>query len=294
MDENYLEYAQTEILKFQQSQIELLGYKVETNFHNKSCWKCLDPKTKTLYTVKKITNVTSLSGGLVNAEFDYITGSNQIIALKKLNHELISKFFKVEDQVSTTHGYLFLHYFPGKDLLDSIVDEIISPKIKQKIFIQLANAVQYCHSNLVAHRDIKPENVIYNRQTGKIQLIDFEYACFMKEKCCDTKNGNCGSLGYSCPEILLKLEYPACLSDVYSLGVTLYALVYEKLPFNLKQIECYQSEKRRIPTLVFDEENYHYDEQANDLIIKMMNFDLTKRIHLDKIFSEPYCKVQDS
>lgn len=42
-------------------------------------------------------------------------------------------------------------------------------------FIQMLNAVQYCHSKEVAHRDLKPENMMLDDQMN-VKIIDFGFA----------------------------------------------------------------------------------------------------------------------
>lgn len=83
-------------------------------------------------------------------------------------------------------------------------------------------------------RDIKCENLLMDHGLN-IKLSDFGFARgHMKPK-----NGVyalsetfCGSYAYASPEILKGVPYRPQDSDIWSMGVVLYAIVYGRLPFD--------------------------------------------------------------
>lgn len=84
------------------------------------------------------------------------------------------------------------------------------------------------------NRDIKCENLLMDHSLN-IKLSDFGFARgHMKPK-----NGVyalsetfCGSYAYASPEILKGVPYRPQDSDIWSMGVVLYAIVYGRLPFD--------------------------------------------------------------
>ncbi|XP_011307163.1 testis-specific serine/threonine-protein kinase 4-like [Fopius arisanus] len=159
----------------------------------------------------------------------------EIKVAKGLRHPNLIRFLQA---IETTHRvYIIMEFAENGSLLeiirrDTYIDEIRS----RKWFIQLLNAIDYCHEKGVVHRDIKCENLLLD-QHSNLKLSDFGFARgHMK-----TKSGTvslsetfCGSYAYASPEILRGIPYEPHLSDIWSLGVVLYAMVYGRLPFDDK------------------------------------------------------------
>nr|XP_023396084.1 PAS domain-containing serine/threonine-protein kinase [Loxodonta africana] len=96
------------------------------------------------------------------------------------------------------------------------------------IFRQLVSAVGYLRSKGVIHRDIKDENIVI-AENFTIKLIDFGSAAYLERgKLFYTF---CGTIEYCAPEVLLGNPYRGPELEMWSLGVTLYTLIFEENPF---------------------------------------------------------------
>jgi serine/threonine-protein kinase len=86
----------------------------------------------------------------------------------------------------------------------------------------------------VVHRDIKPANLLYNPREGSLKISDFGVARITDNNA--TKTGIVlGTPMYMSPE-QLGAEKLTGLSDLFSLGVTLYELLVGEVPFRATNI----------------------------------------------------------
>ncbi|XP_067938183.1 PAS domain-containing serine/threonine-protein kinase-like [Watersipora subatra] len=154
--------------------------------------------------------------------------SLEISLLSQLDHCNIVKLVDVFENkeyfqlVMEKHG-------TGIDLFEFIErNPNMDERLASYIFRQIVEAISYLHSLSIIHRDIKDENIILN-ENFDIKLIDFGSASFLqKGKMFSTF---CGTVEYCSPEVLLGNKYRGPELEVWSMGVTLYTLVFGENPF---------------------------------------------------------------
>jgi len=109
---------------------------------------------------------------------------------------------------------------------------------RMELFVELCSAVQHAHERGVVHRDLKPSNVLVD-QAGHLKVIDFgvarERAPGARSESFQTEAGRVfGTLQYMAPEQVSGASDQAdARADVYSLGVILYELATDQVPYDL-------------------------------------------------------------
>ena len=132
-------------------------------------------------------------------------------------------------------AYIAMEYVPGIPLTkftDPV--KLLAPRRALELCAATAEALDYAHNQGVIHRDIKPANLLYNPKEGSLKISDFGVARLTDNN--RTKTGIVlGTPMYMSPE-QLGAEDLTGLSDLFSLGVTLYELLVGEVPFKATNI----------------------------------------------------------
>jgi len=157
---------------------------------------------------------------------------NEANALIKLNHPNIVKIFDYVEQEN--FACLIMEYINGYTL-DVYISKFSGPLPSAKassIISSVLDAVQYAHNSNVYHRDIKPANIMISPDGNKVRIMDFGIAKLTDSKNFKTTHANTqlGTPFYMSPEQIKGLPYSR-MSDIYSLGVTLFEMVTGKCPY---------------------------------------------------------------
>ncbi len=128
--------------------------------------------------------------------------------------------------------YLVTEYVPGKDLRRLIrANGPLSMSAAALIVSDAARGLQYAHDLGMVHRDIKPGNLLVTPD-GHAKVSDIGLAVWTMSLDADPRAGKIvGTADYLSPEQIRDPASIGPLSDIYSLGCTLYFAVTGKVPF---------------------------------------------------------------
>ncbi|CAI5536623.1 unnamed protein product [Closterium sp. Naga37s-1] len=160
----------------------------------------------------------------------------------------------------------------------------ISEQQAATIVRRLADAVRYCHRQGVVHRDLKPENILMAAKGAwwDLRVADFGISAMLKPG--ERIRGYAGSPFYIAPEVLGGAYAFEC--DVWSLGVVLYVLLAQKLPFwHDSDAGVYKLIlKGHVDTRTGPWTSISRD--AKGLVHRMLTSDASQRITLDEVIGE--------
>lgn len=112
---------------------------------------------------------------------------------------------------------IMMEYIDGVTL-DQFLATNPTTEQRQKVVMQLLDAMQYFHSKQITHRDLKPSNILITHNGFNVKIIDFgladadNYAIFKQPA---------GTISYAAPEQMVSGSTIDCRTDIYSFGLIL-------------------------------------------------------------------------
>lgn len=148
-------------------------------------------------------------------------------------HPNIVSLVEILDAPDTV--FVVMEFCPEGDLFTTITEAghyVGDDALAKRVFLQLLDAVQYCHALGIYHRDLKPENILVCDAGYTVKLADFGLATTETY----TSDFGCGSTFYMSPEChqpqnKLNPCYASAPNDVWSLGVILVNLTCGRNPW---------------------------------------------------------------
>ena len=164
-------------------------------------------------------------------------------AASALNHPNILTIYEV-GQDNGRH-FIATEYIDGVTLRQKLNEGRIEPREILDIAVQVAAALEEAHSAGIVHRDIKPDNIMV-RRNGYVKVLDFGLAKLTENSMEGTPSDGeaatrvlvhtdagvvMGTSHYMSPEQARGKPVDA-RADIWSLGVVIYQMVTERLPFD--------------------------------------------------------------
>lgn len=127
--------------------------------------------------------------------------------------------------------YFVTNYVRGVSLSEWLTGRRLPIREAVEMVIKVADALHYAHEQGVIHRDIKPSNILLDAN-GEPHVTDFGLAKLERLEPSDAEGALLGTPAYMSPEQAVG-EAHLCdpRTDVYGLGVVLFQLITNELPF---------------------------------------------------------------
>jgi serine/threonine-protein kinase len=190
-------------------------------------YKARDPQIDRIVAVKTV----SLSGQEPDEEKEFrLRFVHEAQAAGRLHHPGIVAIFDAGENSENHDPYIVLEHVAGEALNRILAREKKLPLATAlRLTEEIAEALDYAHEQGVVHRDIKPGNILITEE-GHAKIADFGIAKLNLAHF--TIPGRLlGTPAYMAPE-QLSGEGVDGRSDLFSLGVILYAMVTGHSPFH--------------------------------------------------------------
>jgi predicted Ser/Thr protein kinase len=189
-------------------------------------YRAHDPKIDRVVAIKTIT----IQGVAADEEDEYRQRFlREARAAGKLSHPGVVTIYDVGEQDGTRAPYIVMEYIEGTTLdseISSSAERSISTTLE--LVKQVAQALDYAHSQGIVHRDIKPANIIITPDS-RAKITDFGVAKLAVTQL--TMPGEAiGTPSYMSPEQITG-EHLDGRSDLFSLGIILYSMLVGQKPF---------------------------------------------------------------
>ncbi|KAH9959050.1 kinase-like domain-containing protein, partial [Russula dissimulans] len=184
-------------------------------------YRAIDTRSGTCYAVKRVEKVHS----------DYYQSRETQLHARVSCHPHVLTFHREIDG----GDYAFFVYDLCAGDLHSVIKKLSffqEDELIKRVFVQIIDALEFCHSRGVYHRDLKPENILVSSQKGgdvDVYIADFGLATTNKFTA-----SSCGTPCFMSPESLVPHHepYSTVEGDIWSLGCILAEMIATIRPWS--------------------------------------------------------------
>ncbi|MEV1020938.1 serine/threonine-protein kinase [Streptomyces sp. NPDC050264] len=148
-------------------------------------------------------------------------------AAARLDHPAVVNVHDVA--VEDGRPWIVMEFVQGRSLGAALQEGTLGARDAARVGLEVLGALEAAHAAGILHRDVKPDNVMLGRH-DRVILTDFGIAQIEGETNLTDTGGFVGSPEFIAPERVLG-QRPGPASDLWSLGVVLYAATEGVSPF---------------------------------------------------------------
>ncbi|ORY16150.1 calmodulin dependent protein kinase [Clohesyomyces aquaticus] len=212
----------------------------------------------------------------------------EIAIMKKLNHPNVVSLIEVLDDPEEDSLYMVMEMCKKGVVMQVGLEERADPYGEEHCrcwFRDMILGIEYLHAQGIIHRDIKPDNCLVT-DDDVLKIVDFGVSeMFGKESEMETAK-SAGSPAFMPPELCVAKhgQVSGKAADIWSMGVTLYCLLFGRIPFEKTgMLELYHSIRNDKPEVDFES-----NEDLKDLLLRLLEKDPNKRIKMDELREHPW------
>lgn len=200
-----------------------------------------------------------------------------------MDHPHVARLVNVYETKETLN--LVMECMSGGDLFARVREQkcFTEPDASQATR-QMLLAINYLHRLGTVHRDVKLENWLYEAKgSTHLKLIDFGFSKFFHPL--ERRHTRCGTLHYIAPEVLI--DSHSSQADLWSLGVTVFAMVTGYMPFHGTLSELYGKVVRGKP-LIKAKKWEPLSPNCKDFVNRLLEKDTSMRMTAREALKHPF------
>ncbi|GJM33042.1 MAG: hypothetical protein DHS20C18_20430 [Saprospiraceae bacterium] len=141
--------------------------------------------------------------------------------------------------------YFTMEQVEGETLVAYIQKKQLSQNERLDLFEKASQAIAYAHRQLVLHLDIKPGNILVETN-GQVKVVDFGVSKWVEDasEVPASASSMPYTLAFAAPEQIGHGNLSTA-TDIYALGILLYKLLTDQLPFDRTTLSTIRSGSER-------------------------------------------------
>ncbi|MFQ5641734.1 MAG: serine/threonine protein kinase, partial [bacterium] len=144
-----------------------------------------------------------------------------------LDHANICTIYEI-DETKDGQTFISMAYYEGETLQNRLMRGPLPVEEAVDMAMQVAEGLVKAHNAEIIHRDINPANIVLTPE-GKVKIIDFGLA-ILDGHMANITGTTLATIDYMSPE-QIQAEIIDQRTDIWSLGVLLYEMLTDQLPF---------------------------------------------------------------
>lgn len=223
------------------------------------------------------------AAGMTLADIEDALG--EAIMLSRIGHPNIVRVFdaNVVQTQKGLFGYFTMENVPGGSLdkfWQSHGTEFVPVETTIDLMKQVCRGLSVAHREQppVIHRDIKPQNILVGYETDGLRARVSDFGLAKRVNPLTLLATAAGTITFKPPETFTESKGDSCSADVWALGVTLYLLLTDQLPYDVPTDLGWGSNKLfRNPIRPPSEFNADVNSALDEIVAKALRFELSER-----------------
>jgi len=168
----------------------------------------------------------------------------ELILARKVTHRNVIRIFDLGEENNIK--FITMDYVEGQDL-KGLIKAKGKLQLEETVQIvkQVCLALEAAHTEGVVHRDLKPQNIMVDQQ-GRVYVMDFGIARSIEPGGMTQTGMLMGTPEYMSPE-QVRGEHVDSRSDIFALGLILYELLTDTMPFRAETPQASMFKRTREP-----------------------------------------------